>query len=386
MRTPPTQRDIARALNLSQTSVAFALDPKHQDRLPPETVALIQAKAEEMRYQPRRIAKMLRSGRSHTIAVVMVSANLKAPQERVQFLAQCAIQAGYQLVAIDLDWFKRDEAAARQYLLDSTAEGVVFCNVNSKEGSAWLDLLRDRAMPFIHLSSVGFEAGDRVHADIAEAYLRMTEHHLEMGARRPLLLLSARDPGYTGAFSASITDRVDGFARAILAAGGKLTADDFPVSRFFPGKKPSNRTAKRDLVGQIVHSERRPPVRDAFEMGYAQADRFIREKREFDALICSNDELASGAMAACMHHGVPVPEKVRISGGDNARYSRFGAVPLTTIVQPSLEMVEWSVRRIVELIENAGSPQKYQHRVFPCKLICRQSTTGLRTPEASIPL
>jgi DNA-binding LacI/PurR family transcriptional regulator len=373
----PTQKDIAEALQLSQSTVALALNPKQQHKLQPETVAHIQAKAVELGYRPQKLARILRSGRSHTIGVVYRQGHYHAPQERVKFLAQQAIRAGYQLIAVDLDWFGKDNKGVQDYLLGAAVEGVVLVNLPLHNLETWEEFFRDRGLPVVSLSSLAAECWDDAQADLETAFFEMAQHHLAQGSRRLTLLTSFHDKGFRGPSFSTILGRVNGFSRAVREAGGSIVADEETRNYLLLKKE---KAAGGGLVGEIYSPVRTEEHHSAFELGRVVAEQMILENRHTDSLICNNDEIAAGAMAACLHYGTQVPGALKISGADDAPFSRYCGVPLTTIRQPSEEMTRWCIERIVQLIENPAERTRPQKRTFPCELVFRRSSGVFSEP------
>lgn len=367
----PTQKDIAEALQLSQSTVALALNPKQQHKLLPETVAHIQNKAEELGYRPQKLARVLRSGRSHTIGVVYRQGLYHAPQERVKYLAQQAIKAGYQLIAVDLDWFEGDSKGAQDYLLGAAVEGVVVCNLPQDNMRSWDEFFRERGLPAVSLSSAATEGWDDARADLAQAFFEMTKHHLAQGSSRLTLLTAFHDRNYQGPQIENTYVRVGAFIKAVRAAGGCIIADE-ETSTFLRLKK--DRPNKSGIVGEVISPVRTEAHHNAFELGRVVVEQMILDNHELDSLICANDEIAAGAMSACHQYGTSIPGSLRISGADDAPFSRYCGVPLSTIRQPSEQMTGWCIERIVELIENPATRKQCRKQVFSCDLILRRST------------
>ncbi len=365
-----TQQDIAAALNLSRSTVAFALNPKHRAKLQPETVCLVESKARELRYHPKRFAQLLRGGQSHTIGVIFGSALYHAPQERVRCLAKSAMEVGYDLVAVDLDWFASDTERLRRYLLDNALEGLVMCNVNPTH-PVW-SLVEEESNRLPVVSIGGLEIGNFAASDLLQAYELMTRHHLAQQSRNLVLLLSYHDEGadYSKAVPSVLASRIEGFCRAIEAAGGSVEVSKDCHHLFdLPLRAPK---ARSGIVGRVMHPLREKGIHNVFELGNAITTRMIEEGNLPDSLICSNDEIAAGALTACIRKQIPVPGRVCISGTDNATFSPFCGIPLTTLSQPSEQMAQWVISRIVELIEKPK--QRAKHHYFPCELLLRDST------------
>lgn len=374
-----TQKDIAEALNVSRACVAIALNPnsKSRGRLLPETIARIEAKAQELNYRPQRLARILRSGRSYAIGVICQSGIYHGPQERVRHLARHAIQSGYQVVSVDIDWFDRDLSAAQDYLLGMAVEGVIFCNIAEEIQQAWRQLMHARNLPFVSMNGVS-DTIDQTRVDMRTAFREMTLHHLQQGSRHLHLLLPFYDRPANGK-SATLTPnqsaRILGFADAIHSVGGHLVGEP----RLTRTLQPSSGAAS-GITGTIHHPQREPLHHDVVDLGYYQTLHLFRKSQcPPDSLVCSNDHIAAGAIAACGELKVSIPDQVRISGSDNAPVSRYRGVQLTTINQPAEPMAEWSIRRVVELIENPQERTTPKQVFFPCELIFRSSTLALPT-------
>lgn len=172
----------------------------------------------------------------------------------------------------------------------------------------------------------------------------------------------------------SLDERVGGFVEAVRSMGGEVIAGP-DTARFFdlPTEFSSSRPAIQARVNYPLRTEL---YEDVFDLGYHETRRLLQTGK-MESLICSNDHIAAGAAAACSEMGLRIPEEIRISGADNAPFSRYCVAPLTTIEQPAQSLAEWGIRRIVELIENPGERNSPKTELFPCELILRRSTTRL---------
>lgn len=379
-RSRSTQKDIAEALNVSRACVAIGLNPLTRHKLLPETVAMIEAKAKELNYRPQRVARMLRSGRSHTIGVVFVSGVYHAPQERVRHLARSAIRAGYQLVSVDMEWFDGNIAAAQNYLLDMAVEGIIFCNLTSGDSKEWESFLEECSLPAVSMYST-VDTANQAQIDMSVAYHEMTQHHITQGSRSLHLLLPFHDLAPDEQLRASsVKERVSGFVRAIHAEGGEVIASP-EVGRVFG--LPVRFSFGEDRVRGHVHYPLRTEIyKNVFDVGYHETHRILKNEK-VDSLVCSNDDIAIGALSACNEQGLHVPQDIKVSGADDAPFARYGQIPLSTISQPPQEMARWSIERIVELIELPEERDISKSKTFPCELIFRKSTMpSLLTTES----
>ncbi|MCL1144046.1 LacI family DNA-binding transcriptional regulator [Shewanella gaetbuli] len=60
--------------------------------------------------------------------------------------------------------------------------------------------------------------------------------------------------------------------------------------------------------------------------------------KKFTAVVCASDQMASGAIAACMEKGLKVPDDISIIGYDNIPFPQYIYPKLTTVSNPINEM------------------------------------------------
>lgn len=351
VRFSPTQKDIADALGVSQSTVAMALSPQHEHKLLVETVEKIRKYAAEVGYHPQRFAQIMQGGHTRIVGVIVRLGIYTNNHEMVSMLANELSRAGYRLVLVDPAWFGGNYEAVKKYLLDQGVEGVVFCNVSPNTEATALRNQLPATMPVFSLQS-SRTGGPSLRADLEAAYYHMTRLHLALGSQRISLLSMFRDPGHLAIPAWTVRDRVNGFIRSIQEVGGVLVADE-DVRELMEIPNCRSKARKSDkIVGHVIYPIRRDPVRNAYENGFNQTRQLIDSDALPDSLICANDDGALGAMAACSDRGLSLPHDVRISGHDDTMAGRFGAVPLTTIRPPLEALTTKTAAGIVSCIKN----------------------------------
>ena len=75
---------------------------------------------------------------------------------------------------------------------------------------------------------------------------------------------------------------------------------------------------------------------------------FIDHKLTFTALVCANDEMASGAMTYAREHGFSLPQDLSVIGFDNVIFARHIHPKLTTIENPVYEMGNMAARLVLK--------------------------------------
>lgn len=114
-------------------------------------------------------------------------------------------------------------------------------------------------------------------------------------------------------------------------------------------------------------------------IGLEEGKRLISERAlPSDTVLCSNDRLAIGLIAAAYQKGLRVGHglgcALRIAGHDDHPWSQFTCPPLTTVSQDYRSIVERSVEILFDLIDNdaAVSGERPEY-LFEGKLILRSS-------------
>ena len=107
-----------------------------------------------------------------------------------------------------------------------------------------------------------------------------------------------------------------------------------------------------------------------FEGGLASGRTLV--ERGFTGLICGNDLMALGAIAAVRRLHLDVPGDVSVVGYDGTMTSSISDPPLTTLRQPYEAMGQMIVDALVSEIE--GDRHLRQQMVFDPVLVVRSST------------
>ena len=164
------------------------------------------------------------------------------------------------------------------------------------------------------------------------------------------------------------------------------SSDEAPC--FFEMKNPSNPNsiARRRSYNKAMKSRGLEPMSiqidgtgwNLEEIGYKGAKEVLqRDGLPTKSVLCSNDRLAIGFLAACYEKGIRVGRDdncdLRVAAHDDHPYSRYTCPPLTTVGHDYDELSNCGVETLFELIESGGSFERRSESVFPARLILRES-------------
>lgn len=117
---------------------------------------------------------------------------------------------------------------------------------------------------------------------------------------------------------------------------------------------------------------------DLERIGHGGAMQVLSERRlPSDTVLCSNDRLAIGFLAACYEKGLRVGRgegcALRVAAHDDHPYSRFTCPSLTTVAHEYQEISNIGVTMLFSLIEQGGQFEERKEERLPARLVLRSS-------------
>ncbi|SEW32150.1 transcriptional regulator, LacI family [Cognatiyoonia koreensis] len=114
------------------------------------------------------------------------------------------------------------------------------------------------------------------------------------------------------------------------------------------------------------------------EIGYDGAMRLLTSgEMKSNTILCSNDRLAIGFLAAAFEQGVRVGRgsecDMRVASHDDHPFSRFTGPSLTTVAHDYLAVANRSVETLFKLIQEDSESLPRTEVVFPARLVLRAS-------------
>jgi DNA-binding LacI/PurR family transcriptional regulator len=339
---PATIKDIAQKLNLSISTVSYALNggPKPVSK---DVYRKVQRAAKEMGYRPNRLAKSLVTRRTHTIGVVPVDVDLDILLTPCVHLALNGVfNAAARLRQDVLIFTAHDRNLPDEVvedMLDGRVDGVVF--IVPRPDSPALHQISCSGLPFAIVGAQD-ERGASFLVDNERGSLMALEHLYDLGHRR-----IAHVVGNLGLYD------------------GVVRRDAF---RTFVASKALDMMPGDEIRGDY----HRNSGADAGRTIAAMSDRPT-------AVFCANDDMAFGLIDSLQEAGLRVPRDISVVGFDDAPIASSFNPPLTTIRQPLQTMSGAALLSVVNQIEQGTSTPS---RVFEPELVVRGSTAKPRSQQA----
>lgn len=323
-----SMRDVASLAGVSGQTVSRVVNDS--PRVDPGTRARVEAAMAQLGYRPHRAARALRTGRTHTIGLVVSTLASVGNSRMLQAVADAASHRGYALTVVTA----ADAAAlagAFEHLRDQGVDGAIVLN-EATAAARRTDTPADLAL--VVVDSPADERFGVVQSDHEAGGRAATEHLIALGHPTVWHLAGPED-------SYAASERERGWRAALEGAG--LVAP--PVVR-------------GDWTAASGHSE-----------GVALA-----ERPDVSAVFVANDQMALGLLRALAEAGRAVPGDVSVVGFDDIADAADYLPPLTTVRQDFDELGERAVDALIDAID--GGSAKID--LVPTRLVVRESAAAVR--------
>jgi DNA-binding LacI/PurR family transcriptional regulator len=331
---PATLKDIAAKLNISVSTASYAINGGPRS-VPAEVKQRVLDTARELGYRPNRIARSLVAGKTMTLGVVPVQITIDLAVVPYFQEAFNGVVNEAELLEYDVLLFTRafaDPDRLADVLLDGRVDGLIFFAPNID--SPVLSRIRESRFPFVVINNQIEGTEPCFSADNRQGITVAVEHLVSLGHKR-----IAHIHGPLEMFDA--VERHHAFLEAMVGHRLEVRKEWLLDGQFTP-------------MG-----------------GHTAACRLLSMADRPTAVVCANDEIATGVYRAAWEMGVQIPTELSVVGFDNNASAQVLLPRLTTIRQPLEEMGAASAKAIVEML-NGGKPP---HQQFQTELIVRESTT-----------
>jgi DNA-binding LacI/PurR family transcriptional regulator len=321
-----TSIDVARRAGVSQTTVSLVLSGKGAGRISAGTAEAVQRAASELGYRPNAAARALRYGVAATVGLVVADVTHPFFGLTLRGAHRAAREAGHVVVLIDDDYGTRGDTAI-ETLHSGAIDGFVFFAAEPPAS-----LRGPGAPPVVVVESEAYRLPN-VRLDVEAGTDAALAHLHELGHRR-IGLLRSEVRGET-------FDRRHVRWAEHLRANGQDPDDQVVVETRF--------TAKATM---------------------AAAREWLARRGDTTAVLCDDDVIAAGMLAAAQVEGVDVPRELSVIGFDDLDLTRLTSPALTTVATDP----EGLGAAAFELLHARLQGKRLHNRVLPVGLVVRAST------------
>lgn len=330
---PATIRDVAKLAGCSIKTVSRVING--EPYVTEETRAKVQAAVRAVGYAPNISAKRLAENKSYMICILMYPGFYQPASEMLSRIMDIGYEENYDiLIQPYFPLHSRSKRKLVSLIYEHRIDGFVTTPPLDADDFV-ADMLSTYKVPQVqinpyeHNADIPCVAGE----DIKGAYAE-TEYLLSLGHRRIAFLTGPRN-------MRASQDRFLGYRSA-------LEAHHVPYDESL-----------------VMNSEW------TFDGGYTLAKILLEHPDPPSAIFAGNDEPAYGVIYAAQEMGLSIPRQLSVCGYDNQAFSDQIWPGLTTVHQPSDEMVELATRLLIDMLK--GHPVQMKEITIPSRLVVRGS-------------
>lgn len=332
-----TIKDIAKALNLSTSTVSRALRDSYE--INPETKQLVLEYAEKMNYRPNPIALSLRENKSWAIGVIVPEIANHFFSQAINGIEETAYKRGYHVLIFQSNESYEREVENVGHIVARRVDGLLISTSNQTAEVTHLNALHEQGLPVVLFDRVS--DGIHTHKVVADNFtgaFHATEHLILSGRRNIAHITSS-------SFLSITKERLAGYQAALEKHG-------------------------------IPFNERLIRYCDAFDVNYVSyyVQELLASNPKPDAFFTASDRLALGCLEALHDLKVKIPDEVAMIGFTNIHAAHLFDPALSTVVQPAFEMGKTAADLLLDLIENKKRPVEFKTVKLPMEVFIRASS------------
>jgi DNA-binding LacI/PurR family transcriptional regulator len=336
---------------LAKVSVATASIALNGGGVKESTRTRVLECAKRLNYVPNRIGRTLNTGKSNTIALLMMTsveiANIVHKTSLFYYLQQGVLGVVYQAnYSLRLDVKSHEDPDLMDYFEDvvgdRTLDGIIIVPQYLRD-YPYLYPQRHRAYPYVMMRPACFGADvNYVDLDNYHGGQLVAQQFAKRGCQRVAMINGP-------ATHVDAIERERGFFEGLIAAGVKKV-----TKRYGDFTIPSGTTAMESILTEFTP----------------------------DAVFCANDYMAAGAMKVLRERGLIIPDDVAIVGYDNTDLCLALDPTLTTVDYRAADVGQCMAKQLLALV--SGKIKTISEVVHPV-LVERQSHLKSTRPQNARP-
>lgn len=339
-----TLRDIAKALNLSVSTVSRALTDSYQ--IGDETKQRVLTYANEHHYLPNRMARSLKEGKSRSIGVVVCSIDNNFVAQMLDGIDHYCTAHNYQLIIMQSKESFEQEKACVNLLYAGGIDGLLISPSYQTTDFQYLINLQKAGLPIVLFDRLSNQIEThKVAVDNFRGAYDATLHLINNGHQSIAHINSNTQLSMA-------TERFEGYKMALNDAGLAYRAD---LVKFLD---TTTATALNENLGNALNELMA-----------------LKDNRP-TAILTATDLLSTRCLTLLNKAGYQIPNDVALIGFSNTDLADSLNPSLSTIHQPSFEIGSLATAQLLSLIKNGN--ETYETVLLPVQIEVRASSKQIK--------
>ncbi len=341
MNNSVTLKDIAKALNLSISTISKSLNDSHE--ISSETKQLVLEYAQKHHYSPNRLAKGLKEGKSRSIGVVVCSLENNFAAQMLDGIDSASTDRSYQIIIMQSKESQQQERACLELLYAGGVDGILISPACETVDFSYLKSLQESGLPIVLFDRLSDQmTTHKVGADNFKGAYDATVHLIKNGYKCIAHL-------NTNTILSIATERFNGYKQAL---------------------KDNGIPYRPHLLRSCDYSDPRKLVSDLED----SIRYYMQLEQRPDAILTSTDQITTRCLALLNKLGYRIPEDIALIGFTNTDLADALQPALTTVHQPAFEIGQLAAKKLISLIEKKPMDPEYETILLETSIQVRTST------------
>ncbi len=330
--------DVAKKLNVSTSTVSRAMNDHHS--ISAKTKEKVRKAAEELNYSPNHVAASLRSGKVNSIGVIIPKINSSFMSNCIFGIESVTYPAGFNLIICQSNENYEKEMQNIRALIDSQVSGIMLSLSNETIKINHLKNVIDKNIPLVMFDRISEVLDvDSVVNDDFKITMDAISHLHEKNYKK-IAIISGPTHIYV------YKNRMLGYLEALKTLN----------------LEKNDKWIVKDVQNKIEAK--------------LATEALFKGKNKPDAIFCTGDTMALGAMEALKNLKLNIPNDVGVIGYSNDMFTEITQPTLTSVEQYPQDIGANAARIMLELIEDKNPSVKKAHKKIYIKpsLIIRESS------------
>ncbi len=328
-------KDVAAMAKVHPSTVSRVLNPETRSMVSGAVADRVSRIAAEMGYARSSLAYGLRTGRTHTVGMLIPDLTNPLFPPIIRQIEQSLAEQGYIAILADSDNNQSNEAAIVQSLISRNVDGLILATAHRLDSV--VSTCVEQHIPLVLVNRT-------IDTHAVTAVINDDEHGIELAISH-LVGLGHKSIAYLGGPQDTSTGHDRFLAFKKLMRTGTFTSHDDLIL---------NCKAFTEAEGH---------------RGFLS---ILEKRRNFTAVVAANDLLALGCFDAMQERGLSCPADISVTGFNDMPFMNRLSPPLTSLRIPHDEIGYQAAKLLLEIILNPES-QVRTINLLP-ELIIRGST------------
>lgn len=344
--TKVTLKEMAKALNMSVSTVSKALNDSHE--ISASTKDQVKLLSDKLGYQPNPLAKYLKLGRSNNIGVILPSIGNPFHSQIIEFLHEYASKNDFNMIIMQSRDTEELETKAIEILLSHGVDGIIISPAHETSNHQLLEKINRETCPVILFDRINYDLDTfKIGINNVVSIENATEELLNIG-RRKIVVLCGKNIGVT-------KERLQGYKNVLARNNIEIKSEYIVYINNSYSLQDFDRELKENIENLMKSST--PP----------------------DAILGTTDTLTTRVLGVLADLNIQVPQQVAVIGFANTDLANSLNPSLSTIRQPTNEIASLTIQMLINLINSKKNRSQIDFQEFKlASTIQLRKSTALR--------